>query len=222
MCVARSESIAPPGPNAPCDLDRLDNKLELMQTLWERYGDCYRVRAESRPVSTYVINHPDWVKRVLVSNHRNYTKGVGMERVRVLLGNGLMASEGERWRKQRRMLQSAFHSVKIAPFLEDYYHQAGQLAERWTASARRGDRVNVTADVSESALLGVLRSLLSEDLLRLQAEQGGNPFQLVSQDSHRDLQFAVRFRALARVVQVVTTLLLVGTPRGASSLTMAR
>ena len=50
----------------------------------------------------WVINHPDDVKRVLVSNHKNYTKGMGLDRVKILLGNGIMTSEGELWQRQRR------------------------------------------------------------------------------------------------------------------------
>jgi cytochrome P450 len=203
MRIATAQPSLPPGPEAPCDLDRLDNKLERMQALWQQYGDCYRVQAESRTSDTYVINHPDWVKRVLVSNHRNYSKGIGIERVRVLLGNGLMASEGERWRKQRRMLQSAFHRANIEPFFSYYYQQARRLAERWLPSARCGNRVNITEAVSEATLLAVLQALFSEDLLYLQKQHGANPFQIVSEDSRRDLHFAMRFRALGKLVQQV-------------------
>jgi cytochrome P450 len=203
MPAASPETHMPPGPDAPCDLDRLDNKLETMQSLWHQYGDCYRVRAQSRAADTCVINHPDWVKRVLVSNHRNYTKGVGIERVRVLLGNGLMASEGERWRKQRRMLQSGFHRPKIASFFSVYFRRATELAGRWLYSARQGEPVDITEAVSETTLLAVLQALFSEDLLRLQQERGDNPFRIVSADSNRDLQFAMKFRALGKLVQEV-------------------
>ena len=74
-----------------------------------RYGDVYRVFAPSRGVYDYVINHPDDIKQVLLSNHRNYTKGQGMDRVKILLGNGIMTSEGDFWRRQRRMMQPDFH-----------------------------------------------------------------------------------------------------------------
>ncbi|GMQ88895.1 MAG: hypothetical protein BMS9Abin09_0336 [Gammaproteobacteria bacterium] len=203
MPAVSSDQRSPPGPDAPCDLDQLDHKLETMQSLWQQYGDCYRVRAHSRVADTWVINHPDWVKRVLVSNHRNYTKGVGIERVRVLLGNGLMASEGELWRKQRRMLQSAFHKPKIASFFPVYFQQATELAGRWLLSARQGEPVDITEAVSETTLLAVLQALFSEDLIRLQQERGYNPFQMVSADSNRDLQFAMKFRALGKLVQEV-------------------
>jgi len=203
MSVVSPESLTPPGPETRCDLERLGDKLAQMQAFWQQYGDCYRVPAQSRAADTYVINDPDSIKRVLVSNHRNYTKGIGIERVRVLLGNGLMASEGERWRRQRRMLQAAFHKPRIAGFFGIYYQQACRLAERWQLSAERGEPVNITEATSETTLLAVLQSLFSDDLLRLQQDTGVNPFQMVSEDSSRDLQFAVRFRALGRLVQQV-------------------
>ena len=90
MPAESPQAPLPPGPQTPCDLERHADKLQRIETLWRRYGDCFRVPAVSRDAATVVINHPDLVRRVLVSNHRNYTKGVGIERVRVLLGNGLM------------------------------------------------------------------------------------------------------------------------------------
>lgn len=189
-----------PGPDEACDLERGDDKPGRMRKLWQRYGDCYRVHSQTRAADTWVINHPDWVKRVLVSNHRNYVKGVGIERVRVLLGNGIMASEGERWRRQRRMLQSAFHRARIEGLFGIWLRQAVALAERWQAAARAGEAVDVSAAVSETTLRAVLEALFSEDLDALERAHGGNPFLLVSSEGRRDLQFAVRFRALGRLV----------------------
>jgi cytochrome P450 len=172
-----------------------------MRALWQQYGDCYRVPSESREADSYVINHPDWVRRVLVSNHRNYTKGVGIERVRVLLGNGLMTSEGERWRRQRRMLQPGFHRPRIEAFFPIYFRQAQALVERWQRAGVQGEAVNITAEASETTLAAVLQALFSEDLPAADAGLHANPFDLVSRESRRDLQFAMRFRALGRVVQ---------------------
>ena len=203
MSLLPPETALAPGPVAPCDLERLDDKLGRMQALWRQYGDCYRVPSVSRDADTYVINHPDWVRRVLVSNHRNYVKGVGIERVRVLLGNGLMTSEGERWRRQRRMLQPGFHKPRIAAFFDIWFRQAHALAGRWSLAAEHGAAVNVTSAVSETTLRAVLEALFSADLARIEQEQGGDPFALVSDESKRDLQFAVKFRALGRLVQAV-------------------
>lgn len=190
------------GPDQPYDLEKLDNKLQTFASLWQQYGDIYRVHSCSRSADTWVINHPDLVKQVLVSDHRNYTKGVGIERVRVLLGNGLMASEGEQWRKQRRMLQSAFHKPRIKGFTENYLNQAMQLAARWELSVRKNEPVNITASMSEMTLQVMLQALFSQDLQHLQ-QQGINPFDLISRESNRDLQFAVKFRSLGSVVQKI-------------------
>lgn len=193
----------PPGPSTPCDLEIGDDKLARLESLWQQYGDCFRVPAASRVADTWVITGPDWIRRVLVSNHRNYSKGVGIERVRVLLGNGLMASEDGRWRRQRRLMQPAFHKAALAHYFPVYHRQAQLLAGRWRHAAREGQVVNVTEAVSETTLAAVLEALFSEDLPGFCDEQGRLPFQLVSEDRQRDLQFAVRFRALGATIREV-------------------
>jgi len=193
----------PPGPASPCDLETGEDRLARLQSLWQQYGDCFRVPAVSRSADTWVITAPDWIRRVLVSNHRNYSKGVGIERVRVLLGNGLMASEGEQWRRQRRLLQPAFHKAALERYFPVYHRQAQLLAARWRQAARAGQAVNVTDAVSETTLAAVLEALFSEDLAGFCDAQGRLPFQLVSEERQRDLQFAVRFRALGASIRAV-------------------
>lgn len=197
MSIVNASDRLPPGPQSPLDLESGDDKLQRMYALWQRYGDCYRVRAASRPADTWVVTDPDAVRRVLVSNHRNYTKGIGIERVRVLLGNGLMVSEGEQWRRQRRLLQSAFHRPAVEAFFPIYHQQAIALADRWLQTAHAGQPVNVTEAVSETTLMAVLGALFSQDLDGVVDSDGRSPFKLVSEQRQRDLQFAVRFRALA-------------------------
>ena len=203
MSIVNASDRLPPGPQSPLDLESGDDKLQRMPALWQRYGDCYRVRAASRPADTWVVTDPDAVRRVLVSNHRNYTKGVGIERVRVLLGNGLMASEGDQWRRQRRLLQSAFHRPAVEAFFPIYHQQATALADRWLQAAHAGQPVNVTEAVSETTLMAVLGALFSQDLDRVVEGDGRSPFQMVSEQRQRDLQFAVRFRALAGPIREI-------------------
>ncbi len=106
----------PPGPTEGFDLGGNDESLARLSRYFAEFGDIYRVFAPGRGVYNYVINHPDDIKRVLLSNHRNYTKGEGMDRVKILLGNGIMTSEGDFWRKQRRMMQPSFHRRVIDQF----------------------------------------------------------------------------------------------------------
>ena len=94
MTATQSSRTQPPEAELQFDIGATDDSLERMVELFARYGDTYRVFSPTRKAYTYVVHHPDDVKRVLVSNHRNYTKGMGLDRVKILLGKGLMTSEG--------------------------------------------------------------------------------------------------------------------------------
>ncbi len=107
--------------------------------------------------TTCVINHPRDVKRVLLTNHRNYTKGEGMDRVKILLGNGIMTSEGDFWRRQRRMMQPCFHRRVLERFGGLIHEVNLRFAERWAARAAAGEPINLTDEVSELTLEIVLR-----------------------------------------------------------------
>jgi len=190
----------PPGPSEGFDLGGSDESLARMQAYFAQFGDIYRVFAPARGVFNYVINHPDDVKRVLLSNHRNYTKGLGMDQVKILLGNGIMTSEGDFWRKQRRMMQPAFHRRIIDQFTALISEVNARTMERWAAKAAAGEPVNLTDDTSELTLEIVLRSIFGTDLARLERQLGVNPFEVVAKDQNRDLKFAFRFRSLGRLV----------------------
>jgi cytochrome P450 len=190
----------PPEPDTAFDIGSTEDSLERMSELFARYGDIYRVYAPGRKSYTYVINHPDDVKRVLVGNHKNYTKGVGLDRVKILLGNGIMTSEGDFWRRQRYMMQPMFHRRVITEFARVIDAANERFIARWEAQAARGERVNVTDDMSALTLDIVLRAVFGRDLERLSTESGGNPFAVVTEEPARNLQFAYRFRSLGKLV----------------------
>ncbi len=190
----------PPEAETPFDIGSTEDSLERMTELYARLGDIYRVYSPSRKSYAYVVNHPDDVKRVLVANHRNYTKGIGLDRVKILLGNGIMTSEGELWRRQRYMMQPLFHRRVITEFARVIGEANDRFAERWEGLCRRGERVNVTDEMSELTLDIVLRSIFGRDLERLSQELGGNPFEVVTREQARNLQFAYKFRSLTKHV----------------------
>jgi cytochrome P450 len=195
----RSRQV-PPEADLQFDIGSTDDSLERMVELFARLGDIYRVYAPGRKSYTYVINHPDDVKRVLVANHRNYTKGVGLDRVKILLGNGIMTSEGELWRRQRYMMQPLFHRRIITQFAQVIDTANERFIERWEAQAQRGEPINLTDDMSELTLEIVLRSIFGKDLDRLSQQLGGNPFEVVTKEQARNLQFAYKFRSLGKLI----------------------
>ncbi|MGH8149080.1 MAG: cytochrome P450 [Steroidobacteraceae bacterium] len=200
MTATEPASLEPPEAETPFDVGATEDSLERMTDLFARLGDTYRVYAPGRKSYAYVFNHPDDVKRVLVGNHRNYTKGIGLDRVKILLGNGIMTSEGELWRRQRYMMQPLFHRRVIAGFAEGIAAANDRFIERWDARCSRGERVNLTDEMSELTLEIVLRAIFGRDLDRLSRDPGGNPFEVVTRESARNLQFAYKFRSLSKLV----------------------
>jgi cytochrome P450 len=190
----------PPGPAEGFDLGASDESLARLNHYFAEFGDVYRVFAPGRGAYNYVINHPDDIKRVLLSNHRNYTKGEGMDRVKILLGNGIMTSEGDFWRRQRRMMQPSFHRRVIDQFSALIRNVNDKFAVRWAEKAARAEPVNLSDDASELTLEIVLHSIFGSDLARLETEFGANPFEVVAKDQNRDLKFAFRFRSLTKLV----------------------
>src|SRR5450631_4119919 len=189
-----------PGPTEGFNPGGSEDSLALMRDCFARFGNVYRIFAPSRGVYHYVINHPSDIKRVLLTNHRNYTKGESMDRVRILLGNGIMTSEGDFWRRQRRMMQPCFHRRVIDRFRQLIHDVNEKFAARWADKAVRGEPINLTDDVSELTLEIVLHSIFGPDLERLERQLGANPFEVVAKEQNRDLKFAFRFRSLTKLV----------------------
>ncbi len=190
----------PPLADMQFDIGADDDAIHRMTELFARHGDIYRFHSPARRAEMWVINHPDDVKRVLVSNHKNYTKGSGLDRVKILLGHGIMTSEGDLWKRQRYMMQPMFHRRVLTRFAEMIDAANNRFIAKWEAQAARGELVNVTDDMSELTLEIVLLSIFGTDLARLGQEMGGNPFDIVTKEPARDLKFAYKFRQLTKLV----------------------
>jgi cytochrome P450 len=200
MTAATPTKSAPPEPEQQFDVGSTDDSLERMIELFARHGDTYRVFVPARRSYTYVVHHPDDIKRVLVSNHRNYTKGAGIDRIKLLLGRGIMTSEGELWTRQRYMMQPFFHRRVISEFASIIAVANDRFIARWDTLAGRGEPINLTEEMSELTLEIVLRSIIGRDLDRLTQQLGSNPFSVVTKEPARDLQFVYTFRSLSKVL----------------------
>src|SRR5580700_9431001 len=188
MTAAAPAKTAPPEAEQQFDVGSTDDSLERMIELFARHGDTYRVFVPARRSYTYVIHHPDDIKRVLVTNHRNYIKGIGLDRVRILLGKGIMTSEGELWKRQRYLMQPYFHRRVITGFAQIIAQTNDRCLARWQERAARGELVNLTDEMSELTLEIVLRCIFGSDLDRLTQQLGANPFAVITREQSRDLQ----------------------------------
>jgi cytochrome P450 len=113
---ARAARTAPPGPPRRATFRLLKqlftDRLALMGDNADSYGDVVRIAIG--PKAMYLVNHPDLAKHVLADNAANYHKGIGLQEARRALGDGLLTSDGDTWRKQRRTIQPVFQPKRIS------------------------------------------------------------------------------------------------------------
>lgn len=119
------------------------------------------VELQFGPVRLYLLREPADVARVLVQNAKNYGKDtIGFDALRIFLGNGLLTSEGEFWRRQRRIAQPAFHHRRIEGFAETMVDLADEEIGRIEEGRRSGPvdlahhMTSLTQRVAGTTLLG--------------------------------------------------------------------
>jgi cytochrome P450 len=132
---------------------------------------------------------------VLLKNWQNYTKGQAIKRIALLLGKGLMVSEGDFWISQRRMVQPAFHRKAIGALAGVIAEANQELLADWQRAAAAASPVNVTRDLSRTVLQVVLRAIFGDDYADVAPH-----FQILTDQPERDLQFAEAFKPLANVI----------------------
>ena len=106
----------PPGPSRWSTLSLLSrmarDRLEVMTWASATYGDA--VRLPLGPKTLNFFNNPEHAKYVLADNAGNYLKGIGLVHAKRALGDGLLTSDGDIWKKQRRTIQPVFQPKRIS------------------------------------------------------------------------------------------------------------
>ncbi len=193
-------NILPPGPNEKHDLNTTQESFEFVKSLMSDYPDICRIQSITRANDSYLVNNPDYLKHILVKNYQNYNKGIGFSRVKMLLGNGIIVSDGPFWKRQRRMMQPAFTRKVIAKLTHQIQQTNQTLFKSWTDKANANQIIDITQITSELSLEIVLRSILSDDLDTLIKEQNGNPFNFLTDDFTRDLKVVIKFREVSKLL----------------------
>ncbi len=195
MTQAQLAYRRPPGPDEPVTLGIDPETLATLQNLQRDFGDMVSLQKPNGRLA-YFVNDASEVRRILVRRHSRYHKGPGFERVKMLLGNGLIVSDGDVWRRSRTMIQPAFSRQNVHRLMTVMVECCDRRAVRWADLAARNEPLNITSETCDFALELILISIFGNDYERRILTQGENPFAFLSRDSKRDLGVVLKVRKL--------------------------
>lgn len=153
-------AMNPPGPRGHFLLGNLsdmkNHPLEFMTRCARTYGDVVYLKVAGIPV--YLINHPDLIEHVLVTDNRNFIKPKLLRAAGEVLGNGLLTSEGDFWLRQRRLMQPAFHRDRIVAYGDAMTERTSRMLDRWSDGATydiHREMMRLTLAIVADTLFGV-------------------------------------------------------------------
>jgi cytochrome P450 len=155
-----------PGPNARSATLLLAamvrDPLAGYLALAAEYGDTVRIPISPRS-SVFMLTRPEHAEHVLAQNQDNYVKAFTYRPLRALIGNGLLTSEGEDWRRHRRLIQPLFSRRDVRAFGPAMTDATARMLTGWD-SRPDGSQIDVARQLSELALDVVGRALFGADL----------------------------------------------------------
>lgn len=134
--------------------------LDTIGRAWREQGDLFQVRIGRRRLVLAI--HPDAVERVNVAHRQNYEKLESYDGVRkYLLGEGLVVSTGELWRRQRKLMAPFYTPKGVQAYAELMLRDGARLAERWDALAQRGAEVDMAEEMTSITAAIILEAMFS-------------------------------------------------------------
>lgn len=132
--------------------------LDYIGELWQRYGDVFQIHIFNRRM--IVAIHPDAVRQVNVENRQNYDKLQSYDVVRkFILGDGLVASNGDLWRRQRKLMAPFYTPKGVQAYGEIMLRDGHHLLERW--SRLGGQTVEIGEEMTYVTASIILRAMFS-------------------------------------------------------------
>ena len=177
--IAAAAAIPVPGPKPNRLLPRTlltyrRDPLAFLTRVAHTYGDV--VRFYFGPQEVWLLNHPDYVKDVLVTNNRKLKKGRILERAKLVLGEGLLTSEDPLHLRQRRLMQPAFSHQNIAAYARLMVDYAGNWQQRW----QNGESRDIHAEMMGLTLAVVAKALFGADIEGEASEIGSALNQIIN------------------------------------------
>ncbi|MDE3229310.1 MAG: cytochrome P450 [Chloroflexota bacterium] len=152
----------PPGPRGRWGITNVlafqRDPLVFFSGVRRSFGDIARVRMLGNDV--YLFSKPEYAYYFLVDHAQNFSSGINRIVLKRFLGESLLTTDGEVHRKQRRLVQPAFHRKRVESYAEAMTDQTRQMLAQW----RVGDELNLAHALQELTLRIIVRALFDLDL----------------------------------------------------------
>lgn len=162
MTVPAAVQSKPPGPKGRPLVGVLPefrkDPAGFLEKMARQYGDVVYLPLGRQHI--YYVGHPEAIRDILVTHQYKFKKSRMLERARVLLGDGLLTSEGELHRRQRRLVQPAFHRDRLAGYGAAMVDRAAMVRDQWQS----GRPFDVLQEMMRLTLAIVARTLFSAEL----------------------------------------------------------
>ncbi|MGH9780438.1 MAG: cytochrome P450, partial [Candidatus Acidiferrales bacterium] len=149
----------PPGPNGIALFRPLyqftHQPLDFIISTQRKYGDTARFRFLKFPV--YFFNRPSLIEEILIMQGAKFIKSADLREGSRVLGNGLLTSEGDFWRRQRKLAQPAFHRERVMAYAPVMTGYAEQMLDAWKDGETReirGEMMQLTLKIAARTLFG--------------------------------------------------------------------
>ena len=162
MASSAANAVLPPGPKSiwPFAILRRFRKdpPTFLLKVREEFGEIAHIYLASQDV--FLLNNPEHVKEVLVTNQGNFTKSRVLQRAKRMLGEGLLTSEGAFHLRQRRMMQPAFHRDRLKGYAASMSDWGVRTRDRW----QPGATVDMAEEMMRLTLAVVAQTLFSANV----------------------------------------------------------
>lgn len=149
-----------------------DNSIAHFAPMFAEYGDFFMFRMGNEHI--YLISNPDAIYEILVANHAKFHKGAFYrDEVRGLarfLGNGLLTSDGEFWKRQRKLTAPALHAKRIEAYAGTMVEVTERMLDRWAGR----DALDVDSEMMHATLEIVAKTLFNVDMRGENADRIGD------------------------------------------------
>lgn len=141
---------------------RRKGMLQFFLEAWQKKGDI--IRFKLGPVDNILLVEPAYIQHVLVKNAANYNKGISMDKLKLSLGEGLFASEGELWKRQRALMQPLFTPRAVSKYAVEILEDIKNLLNRWNGYEETKTQLDINQEMMRLAMGIIARTMFSKSI----------------------------------------------------------